>query len=152
MSAANQAGQVSPDGMWLWDGARWVPIGPAGPPGRPRRSRRWLAAGVTFSLVMAAVAGVWGITSIVHNFQSGAFSCLPADFPRYPGTTVSAENQSTGPNGRDCRMTFESGDPVTRVGPYYQSKLSSGRPWSRSSTRRAPSFSAGSRPSTSMAT
>ena len=75
---------------------------------------------------MAAVGGVWGIVSLVHGFQNGAFSCLPSDFPRYPGSTVSAETTTTGGNRRECRMSFESVDAVTTVGPYFQSRLDSG--------------------------
>ncbi|HSS59843.1 MAG TPA: hypothetical protein VLK30_00105 [Candidatus Limnocylindrales bacterium] len=86
----------------------------------------WLIGGVTFFFVMAAVGGVWGIVSLVHGFQNGAFSCLPSDFPRYPGSTVSAETTTTAGNRRECRMSFESGDAVTTVGPYYEAKLKSG--------------------------
>jgi len=75
---------------------------------------------------MAVAGGVWGITSLVHSFQGGAYSCLPSDFPRYPGSTVSSETTSVRANGHECRMTFESNADIDTVGPYFESHLKSG--------------------------
>ena len=33
--AQSGAGSLSPDGRWLWDGARWVPAPPPPPPAPP---------------------------------------------------------------------------------------------------------------------
>lgn len=72
------------------------------------------------------VGAVAGGKVLLDRFQHGAFTCLPSDFPRYPGASVSSESTYTGTNGSECRMTFDSSDPVTAVGPYYQDRLNSG--------------------------
>jgi len=113
--------------MWRWDGRQWVPTGgPGGPPPRSRRWLWWLAGGCVVLLLLGVIGAVAGGKVLVDRFQHGAFTCLPSDFPRYPGATVSSESTYTGTNGAECRMTFDSNDPVTSVGPYYQSHLNSG--------------------------
>ena len=79
-------------------------------------------------LVLGVVGVVAGGKVLVDRFQHGAFTCLPSDFPHYPGATVSSESTYTGTKGSECRMTFDSNDPVTSVGPYYQSHLNSQAP------------------------
>lgn len=123
-------GQLSPDGMWRWDGTRWVPAGQ--PP--PRRSRKWiwwLAGALAVSLVLIIAGAAYGTYTLVNRFQSGAFSCLPSDFPHYPGSSIVGESTNYGPgipagDTKDCFMTLISSDPITAVGPYYQSQLDSG--------------------------
>lgn len=121
---SSQVGQLSPDGMWRWDGRQWVPTGvQGGPPRRPRRWLWWLAGGCAVLLILGLVGAVAGGRVLVDRFQHGAFTCLPSDFPRYPGATVSSESPYTGTNGSECRMTFDSSDRVSWVGPYYQTWL-----------------------------
>lgn len=127
MEPESQAGQLSPDGMWRWDGRQWVPTGAHGGP--PRASRRWLwwlAGGCVVLLVLGVVGVVAGGKVLVDRFQHGAFTCLPSDFPHYPGATVSSESTYTGTNGSECRMTLDSNDSVSSVGPYYQTWLDQG--------------------------
>jgi hypothetical protein len=82
-------------------------------------------------VVVAIIAGALGLTSLVRNFQGGAFSCLPSDFPSYPAATVSSEHTYVGtglPPGdtKQCSMVLESSDDVSTVTDYYSSHLSSG--------------------------
>jgi hypothetical protein len=135
-------GQISPDGMWRWNGTQWVPAGQ--PP--PRRSRKWiwwLAGALAISLVFI-IAGVgYGTYTLVNRFQGGAFSCLPSDFPQYPGATIISESTNYyGPSmpagdTKDCFIALISNDPVTAVGPYYQSHFDAGD-WIVDSTDYTP--------------
>jgi len=134
-------GQISPDGQWRWDGARWVPTGTAPPVATsPRRSFAWvwwLAGGCAVLVVIALVAAALGLGSLMSSFQHGGFSCLPSDFPGYPGATVSSENTYVGtgvPAGdtKRCTMVLESNDDVSTVTSWYTSNLNSGD-WSASS-------------------
>jgi len=59
VSAQGEIGRLSPDGLWRWDGARWMPTGAAefnAPPSvaRTPRSSAALAGGIT-SIVAAVV-------------------------------------------------------------------------------------------------
>lgn len=128
-------GQLSPDGRWRWDGGTWVPSGQVAPlAASPRRSFAWvwwLAGGCAVLVVIAIIAGVVGLGSLVNNFQHGGYTCLPSDFPAYPGTTVSGENTQVGPgvapgDNNECKMTLESNDSVGTVTYWYSSHLDSG--------------------------
>ena len=77
-------------------------------------------------LLFGVIGAVAGGKVLVDRFQQGGFTCLPSDFPRYPGATVSSESTYTGTSGSECRMAFDTGDPVSWVGPYYQTWLDSG--------------------------
>jgi hypothetical protein len=130
----SQIGQLSPDGAWRWDGQRWVPTGAGMPVQGARRSRRWLwwvAGGCALILVLAGVGGVWAVTSLVRSFQSGSLSCLPSDFPRYPGATVTRDYTYFGTNvapgdSKECQETLTSDDDVAAVTAFYASHLDSG--------------------------
>lgn len=121
--------------MWRWDGAQWVATTP-GAPGAPAtgRSRAWIwwvAGGCALVLVLAVVGGVIGISSLVNSFQQGGLSCLPSDFPKYPGATVVNEQTFYGSgvapgDSKSCRMTLDSNDNVATVTAYYRDKLSGG--------------------------
>ena len=94
---SSQVGQLSPDGMWRWDGRQWILAGAPGE--RPRTSRRWLwwvAAGCSVLILLGLVGAVAGGKALFDRFQHGGFACLPSDFPRYPGATVSSESTYTG--------------------------------------------------------
>jgi hypothetical protein len=132
-----QPGQLSPDGQWRWDGAQWVAAAQgafAMPP--PRRSRSWiwwLVGGCAVVLVLGAIAAGFGIYSLVTRFQSGGFSCLPSDFPNYPGASVVSENTRIGtgvvaPAGdtNRCNMVLDSNDNVASVTTFYQAHLVNG--------------------------
>ena len=100
----------------------------------PRSSRPWiwwLVGGCAVLLVIAVVGAGFGAYSLVSRFQHGGFSCLPRDFPTYPGASVIAENTqfgnefSPGDNTR-CNMGFDSNDSVATVTIYYQAQLDNG--------------------------
>jgi hypothetical protein len=130
-----QVGQLSPDGLWRWDGAQWVSTTPGfAPTPAPRRSRSWiwwLAGGCALLLAIGAIGAGVGAFSLVKRFQSGGFSCLPSDFPSYPGASVVSENTrignefSPGDNNR-CTIAFNSNDDVATVARYYEGQLNSG--------------------------
>lgn len=136
MSDPVQPGQVSPDGQWRWDGTRWIPTGQAAAaplPAAPRTFKWvwWLAGGCAVLVVIVVIAGVLGLSSLVNSFQHGGFSCLPSDFPSYPGATVANENTYVGtgvPAGdtKRCTMILESNDDVNTVTSWYSSNLNSG--------------------------
>ena len=139
---AVQPGQLSPDGFWRWDGAQWVPVAPGSAPlPPPRRSQGWvwwLVGGCAVLLVVGVVAAGFGVYGLVTRFQSGAFSCLPSDFPSYPGASVLSENTKVGSNfgpgdTKQCTMVLESSDSQDAVMSFYVQRLSTGD-WSIAST------------------
>jgi hypothetical protein len=140
-----QVGQLSPDGLWRWDGSQWVATAPGfAPTPGPQRSRSWiwwLVGGCAVLLVIGLVGGGFGLYSLVQRFQHGGFSCLPSDFPSYPGASVVSENTKVG-TGAQCNMVYDSNDDVATVTTYYQAHLNSGD-WtivSSDSTNGAISF------------
>ena len=128
-----QVGQLSPDGMWQWDGQRWVPRA-AQAQGAPRRSRGWIwwvAGGCALLLVLGLGVGIWGLVSAVKSFQQGGFTCMPSDFPRYPGASVTGDYTTVGTkvapgDSRECQETLDSNDDVATVTDFYASRLNSG--------------------------
>src|SRR4029077_1513839 len=121
--------QLSADGLWRWDGAQWIPVMPGAPPmPAPQRSRAWiawLAGGCAVLFVLGVIGAGFGLFSLVRQFQNGAFNCLPADFPHYPGATVSSVKTSLGTT-RQCAEVLESDDSVATVTAFYQQELSTG--------------------------
>ena len=125
-------GQISPDGMWRWDGVRWVPL--MGQPIAPPRSRPWIwwvAGGCALLLVIGLVGAGFGIYSFVNSFSHGGFACLPSDFPRYPGGRVIGETTYVGTavapgDSKSCRMVLQSGDDVATVTAFYNDNLNTG--------------------------
>ena len=61
-------------------------------------------------------------------FKRGGFSCLPSDFPAYPGATYGGASYSlNAPTpGNYCRIVLESNDAVGPVDDFYASRLSTG--------------------------
>ena len=100
---------------------------------QPRSSRSWiwwLVGGCAVLLVIGAVGAGFGIYSLVNRFQHGGLSCLPSDFPNYPGDSVVNENAqlgnefSPGDSSR-CTMVFQSNDGVDIVSAFYRSEVDS---------------------------
>ncbi len=128
-----QPGQLSSDGMWRWDGVRWVPAA-AYPPSAPRRSHTWIwwvAGGCAVLLVLGLVGVGVGVYNLVNSFQHGGFACLPSDFPNYPGATVITENTYVGTavapgDSKRCSMVLKSTDDPATVTAFYQDKLNGG--------------------------
>jgi hypothetical protein len=119
--------------MWMWDGGRWVQVARPGQP-LPRRNRAWLwwlAGGCALLLVLGVAGGIWGVTSLVRSAQQGDFTCMPTDFPRYPGATVTRDYTYFGTgvapgDSRECQEVLSSGDDVATVTAFYANHLSSG--------------------------
>jgi hypothetical protein len=121
-------GQLSPDGGWQWDGARWVPAQPQHASRRRSRSWLWVVAGCATVVVLTAAAAGYGIYSFVQGVRNGSITCLPADFPRYPGAVYarfSFELNGAYP-GNTCHAVFESNADALSVTTFYQGKLNSG--------------------------
>jgi hypothetical protein len=82
-------------------------------------------------LVLSIAGGIWGISSLVHSVQQGNFSCLPSDFPRYPGATITRDYTYFGSgvaygDSRECQESLSSDDDVATVTAFYASHLDSG--------------------------
>jgi hypothetical protein len=81
------------------------------------------------TVVVLTVAGVgYGIYSFVQGVKNGSNTCLPSDFPRYPGAVYarfSFDLNGAYP-GSTCQAVFESNDDVAAVTEFYQSKLNTG--------------------------
>lgn len=124
---------LSPDGQWMWDGGRWVPVQRPGQP-PARRSRAWiwwLGGGCAVLLVLVVGGGIWGLSSLVNAVQHGSFTCMPSDFPRYPGATVTRDYKYFGSgvapgDSSECQESLTSSDDVATVTSYYTNQLASG--------------------------
>ena len=128
---------------------------PAAAPYRSRAWIWWIVGGCAVLILVAAGAMALGGAYLFNQFQHGSFSCLPSDFPTYPGATFSGQYTYVGGNvapgdTHECQITLESQDDVTTVTGFYQSHLSSGD-WtikSYDSANGTISFSRSSRPAT----
>ena len=82
---AQQAGQLSPDGRWLWNGAEWIPHTPvavapvAATWARPYESARFRATVVTVLLLANVAALLIGIFFDAVLFASGADTTALSD-------------------------------------------------------------------------
>jgi hypothetical protein len=77
---------------------------------------------------------------LVNKFQQGVFSCLPSDFPKYPGVRVLNQRiwYGTGVapgDTKECQTTLSSNDEVATVTAFYSDQLNSGD-WTIVSTDR----------------
>jgi hypothetical protein len=92
-------------------------------------------------LVMSSIGAVWLLTSLVHSLQSADATCLPTDFPRYPGATIAAESfEMFGPNiapgdTRKCVVGYQTSDDQATVTDYFASRLEVGD-WRVTATNR----------------
>jgi hypothetical protein len=86
----------------------------------------WVAGGCALLLVLGVAGGVYGVISLAQRLQQGGLTCLPADFPHYPGSFVSSESTNIGPNGHVCQMSFESNDAFATVSGYFEYELNHG--------------------------
>ncbi len=119
-----QSGQISPDGMWRWDGQAWTPM-PAST-GRPQPPSSAARARGIVVLALLCVAGLVAIiVSVVSQYQIGASTCLPRDFPTYPGASSSIDVAYTG-STPDCFMELHMKDPETTIAQFYESQLNAG--------------------------
>ena len=87
-----------------------------------------MLAGCSTVVVLTAVGGGFGIYSLVQGVKNGSTTCLPSDFPRYPGAAYAGytfELNGAYP-GNTCHAVFESNDDIATVTAFYQSKLNTG--------------------------
>ncbi len=127
---ARQPGQISPDGLWRWDGQMWVPTGSA-PVAAPRRSSAWIwwLAGCAALIAVVTVIGLGFLgVEFFNAARSGAFNCVPSEFPKYPGASFSSVNVTTNGASRTCVETFVTADSQSTVVDFYKSRLSEA-PW-----------------------
>jgi hypothetical protein len=88
----------------------------------------WVLAGCSTVVVLTAVGVGYGIYSFVQSVKNGSNTCLPSDFPRYPGAAYARftyELNGAYP-GNTCHAVFESNDDVAPVTAFYQSRLNTG--------------------------
>jgi hypothetical protein len=91
----------------------------------------WVAGGCALLLVLGVVGGIAGVISLANSFQRGGLSCLPSDFPKYPGVTVQNQRTYVGtgvPPGdtRSCNIALQSNDDVATVTAFYSEQLHNG--------------------------
>jgi hypothetical protein len=86
-------------------------------------------------VVLTAVGAGYGIYSFVQGVKSGSTTCLPSDFPRYPGAIYAGFTLDLNVKypGTTCHAVFESNADVASVTAFYQSKLNTGD-WQDTST------------------
>ena len=80
-------------------------------------------------MLLLAVVGIgYVVHSLANGFRYGSYTCLPSDFPRYPGATFAGQLYQIGGThpGHTCHIVFESNDDVETVTAFYQSKLNTG--------------------------
>ncbi len=88
----------------------------------------WLLAGC-LTVLLVTVAGVgFAIYSRVQGFLHGTYTCVPSDFPRYPGSANAEQTYELNGAypGSTCHVVLESNDDVATVTAFYESKLSTG--------------------------
>jgi len=91
-----------------------------------RRSRiwPWVLAGMLVVGLAVGGAGAIQVYSFVHGFLNGSRTCLPDDFPGYPGGVL-ADQVFAWPE-TTCHLLVETNDDVSTVTAFYRSKLSTG--------------------------
>ena len=85
-------------------------------------------AGCAVVLLLGGVGAGFGIYSFIQGIKNYSTTCLPSDFPKYPGSTVADENfglNNVYP-GFSCHMVLESNDDLDTVTTFYTSKLNTG--------------------------
>src|SRR5579859_4370389 len=117
---------LSADGMWRWDGVRWVPISAAPVAAKRPMRARWVALIVAGSIVSLLLAGT-GLAAVSsayselgNRFTAGASSnCLPSDFPTYPGAAIVTSLKAFSV----CTTAFTTRDSSAEVITYFQTQL-----------------------------
>ena len=77
-------------------------------------------------LLVAGLAAV-GSYFFMRNFSAGRYSCLPSDFPVYPGASYQGVNTFVGTGGNRCRVVLDATASASEVQDYYQTQLATGR-------------------------
>lgn len=102
---------------------------PPAPLAKRRRSGGciwWVLGGCALILVLALAGAGLGAVSLYNSFKH--YTCLPSDFPSYPGaTTANYTFALNGPTpGNSCNMVYRSKDSESAVFDFYQGRLSTG--------------------------
>jgi hypothetical protein len=95
----------------------------------------WVAGGCAAVLVLTIAAGVvvaiLGSHALLARFEAGGFSCLPSDFPNYPGAKLADQQYDLNANTTPvsfCQMTYRTGDSTDSAQTFYLDRLNTG-PW-----------------------
>jgi len=88
----------------------------------------WVLGGCATVFVLIAAGVGYGIYSFVQGVEHGSHTCLPSDFPKYPGALYAGftyELNGAYP-GNTCHVVLQSSDDVATVTAFYQSRLNTG--------------------------
>ena len=87
-----------------------------------------MLAGCSTVIVLTAVVVGFRIYAFVQGFMHGTATCLPSDFPRYPGAMYASQTYDLNGAypGNACHVVLDSNDDVATVTAFYQSKLNAG--------------------------
>jgi hypothetical protein len=93
----------------------------------PRKiSQWWWAAGGCAALLVLTIATGVVVSILVWNSR---LSCLPSDFPIYPGATFSGQtydSKAKATPGNSCLRTYRTNDSPDTVLDVYAAKLNTG--------------------------
>jgi Domain of unknown function (DUF4352) len=99
--------QYSPDGNWLWDGAKWVPVaqsaGPSSPAAGARRRRKWpwVVGGLVVVLLVGIVASAANGGGAQQKVASTSTVATQAPATAAPKATAKPATAAPAPAARD---------------------------------------------------
>jgi hypothetical protein len=96
------------------------------PPQRQVPVWAWIIGGCGILVVLGLVVVVVGFFLVASSFQSGRLTCLPIDFPIYPGATYQNVRTNVGTSGSSCTVTLDVAASSSDVTSYYQQHFTSG--------------------------
>lgn len=88
----------------------------------------WVLGGCLVTLILVGAGAGYGIYSFIQGVAHGSTTCLPSDFPRYPGSRYADEDfglNNVYP-GFTCHIVFDSDDQIDTVSAFYSTKLNTG--------------------------
>lgn len=85
-------------------------------------------AGCAVALVLGGAGAGFGIYSLIQGIKNYNTTCLPSDFPKYPGSTTADENFGLNDvyPGFTCHVVLDSNDDLDTVASFYMGKLNKG--------------------------
>ncbi len=104
-----ESGQLSPDARgvaWIW----------------------WLSGCAALVAVLVIGGFAVGGFALYNAARSGAFNCVPSDFPKYPNLAFRSLNAKTNGAQSSCEIVYASSDSAPAVVDFYTSKLGEA-PW-----------------------
>lgn len=78
------------------------------------------------ALVLVIGLAVLGTVFFTRNFEAGKYSCLPSDFPVYPGASYQGVHNVVGTGGSVCSVTVDTAATASQAQDYYQTRLAAG--------------------------